>query len=82
MLSCKDVTKLADDLVEKKLPFSRRVSIQLHLFICVRCRAYVDQVRKTVATLNVMGKTDKADAETVKKTLESLQEQGLGPKSK
>jgi len=82
MLSCKEVTKLADDLVDKKLPFSQRVSVQFHLFICVRCRAYVDQVRKTVATLKTMGNAAKADEATVQSTLKKLHDHGVGPKSK
>jgi len=82
MLSCKDVTKHADDYVDSKLPFAKRVSVRLHLFICVRCRAYVDQVRKTVATLHNLGKPTKADPSAVAKTLEVLEKQGLGPKSK
>ena len=82
MLSCKDVTKLADDLVDKKLPLSQRISLRIHLFICVRCRAYVDQLQKTVTTLNIMGKETTHDEKCVHKTLENLQKEGLGPKSK
>jgi len=82
MLSCKDVSHLAHDLVDKKLPLGKRISVRIHLFICVRCRVYVDQVRKTVATLKRLGGSEQADAASVEKTLEHLDQQGLGPKSK
>lgn len=82
MLSCKDVTKLADDLVDKKLPWSTRLSVRIHLFICYRCRAYVDQLKKTVAILRHLGQVEKAEQSSVQQTLENLKKQGLGPKSK
>jgi hypothetical protein len=82
MLSCKEVTKLADDLVDKKLPWTTRLSVQVHLFICVRCRAYVDQLKKTVAILQYLGKQGNVDEKTVQQTLQNLKKEGLGPKSK
>jgi len=82
MLSCKDVTKHTNDYLDRNLPFSKRVALRLHLFICDRCRQYVDQVRKTIATLNSLGGRVSSDPQSVKKTLQHLDKHGLGPKSK
>lgn len=51
MLSCKDITEKADQYLEKDLPWSTRLSYRLHLFMCVNCRRYVEQIRLTISTL-------------------------------
>lgn len=51
MLSCRDVTELATDYIERSLSLRARLALRLHLSLCVACRTYLDQLRKTVALL-------------------------------
>jgi hypothetical protein len=37
MLSCKDVSKLLSDGLDRKLRFSERVRLRLHLAMCSAC---------------------------------------------
>jgi hypothetical protein len=48
MLSCREVTELSTRLLEGGLPFWPRMQLRMHLSMCRHCRAFVDQLRKTV----------------------------------
>ena len=54
MLSCQQLTELCTDYLEGRLPFGQRLSFQLHLGMCRHCRAYLRQMRSTVATLGCL----------------------------
>jgi predicted anti-sigma-YlaC factor YlaD len=51
MLRCRDMTELATDYMEGALPLPRRLLARWHLALCGRCRAYYDQLAKTVRLL-------------------------------
>ena len=51
MLKCRDVSEQATDYMEGALPWRRWLGMRLHLFLCGMCRAYLDQLQKTVALL-------------------------------
>ena len=55
MLTCRDVTEHATDFMEGALPIRARLAMRLHLFACRMCRAYLDQLRRTVALLRGRG---------------------------
>ena len=42
---CKDITRLASESMDRKLPLLMRVKIQLHLLICEGCRRYAEQLQ-------------------------------------
>lgn len=52
MLTCQEVTELVTDYLEGRQPLMQRMRFQLHLGMCRHCRAYLQQVRFTLATLN------------------------------
>ena len=56
MLSCKELTELATDYLEKDLPWRERLRVQVHLWMCRYCRSYLDQMRKVVALLRRLPK--------------------------
>jgi hypothetical protein len=58
MLSCKDITEKANDYLDKDLPFPARVKVRMHLFMCVHCRRYVEQLKMTVQTIARMTPAD------------------------
>ena len=51
MLNCQQVTELVTDYLEGRLSLGDNLLFQIHLAACTGCRAYLDQMRKTVATL-------------------------------
>ena len=62
MLSCKDVTRLISESMDRSLPLGKRVGVRLHLLICKFCVRYERQllliretVRRLVATEETAG---------------------------
>jgi hypothetical protein len=55
MMSCREVTELASQYVERDLPFGKRVAIRLHVAMCVHCRRFVRQLRVTIELLRTLG---------------------------
>jgi anti-sigma factor RsiW len=51
MMSCKEVTEAATDYLDGNLPFWRKMALRMHVAMCRHCRAFLDQLRKTVALL-------------------------------
>jgi len=43
MLTCKDVSKLVSDSLDRTLPLRQRIAVRLHLMMCRMCRAYQKQ---------------------------------------
>jgi len=51
MLTCKDVTRLISDSMDRSLPLGKRIGVRLHLMICRFCARYERQlllIRDTV----------------------------------
>lgn len=46
MLSCKEVTRLASDSLDLRLPWSRRLQMSMHLAMCKYCSRYLRQIRR------------------------------------
>jgi hypothetical protein len=43
--TCKEVTRLASDAMERKISLRRRLEFKLHLLICSWCLRYVQQLQ-------------------------------------
>jgi hypothetical protein len=43
--ACKEVTRMASDAMERKLPLRQRLDMKLHLLICTLCMRYVKQLQ-------------------------------------
>ena len=57
MLSCKDVTKLVSESMDRSLPFGKRIGVRLHILICTFCARYERQlilIRETARRLAAM----------------------------
>lgn len=54
MLTCQQMTELVTDYLEDRMPLGRRWSFRIHLMMCSRCRTYIAQMRKTIATLGCL----------------------------
>jgi predicted anti-sigma-YlaC factor YlaD len=51
MVSCRDMTELSTDYLERTLGWRARLRVRRHLAYCSMCRAYFDQVQKTLRLL-------------------------------
>lgn len=45
MKSCKEIMKLVSDGMDKKLPLTERLALNLHLKLCGACREAADMVK-------------------------------------
>src|SRR6185369_2786140 len=45
MPTCREVTRLQSDALDRNLPFSKRVGLRFHLLVCRWCRRYGKQIR-------------------------------------
>jgi hypothetical protein len=44
ILSCKEVTRLVSQGMDRRLPFGRRVSLRVHFAICTGCTNFSKQM--------------------------------------
>ncbi|MBI1731508.1 MAG: zf-HC2 domain-containing protein [Gammaproteobacteria bacterium] len=51
MLSCKETSAWANDLIDGVLPWRRRIGLRLHLFLCEHCRRYYRQLSAVAVAL-------------------------------
>ncbi len=51
MPSCQDITKHSSDYLDHNLPWWKRLGFRVHLFMCLNCRRYLDQLKLTIATI-------------------------------
>jgi predicted anti-sigma-YlaC factor YlaD len=49
--TCRDMSELVTDYMERATPAGLRLSMWWHLLRCDACRRYFDQMRRTVAVL-------------------------------
>jgi anti-sigma factor RsiW len=54
MLTCRELRELVTDRLEGHLSLGEKLTFELHLVSCVRCRAHVAQMRSTVRLLSSM----------------------------
>jgi predicted anti-sigma-YlaC factor YlaD len=51
MLTCRELTELVTDYLERRLSFGQRLRFEMHIGMCSHCRAYLRQMKQTVQTL-------------------------------
>ena len=51
MLSCKEMTELITDYLERRLSFVDRARFQMHIGMCRHCRRYLRQMKLSVTAL-------------------------------
>ena len=44
MLTCRDVSRLVSDAMDRELPLTARIRVRMHLLLCPPCKRYEDQV--------------------------------------
>lgn len=73
MLSCREITHHADQLLDHDLRLSTRIAVQVHLLICRHCRRYIKQLRRLVAAIPFMH--NQATEEEVRAIMDHLHSQ-------
>jgi 3-methyladenine DNA glycosylase AlkC len=58
---CKDVTHWASEAMDRRLPWSTRLSLQLHYWICEACARYRDQLHTVRQVLRHSSNQDHRD---------------------
>jgi anti-sigma factor RsiW len=53
-LSCQELVELVTDYLEGALPADERARFEAHLAGCHGCRAYLDQMRQTIAAVGAL----------------------------
>jgi predicted anti-sigma-YlaC factor YlaD len=51
MPTCREMSELVTDYLERTLPLRRRLDAGWHLFLCPACRRYYEQMRQTIRLL-------------------------------
>ena len=54
MMNCEQVTRAADDFVERRLRLRDRLMVLVHVAMCQGCRAYLEQFRLTLLGLRAL----------------------------
>lgn len=55
MLTCRQMTELVTDYLERRMTWRDRVRFQMHLGMCRHCREYVRQMRETIQAAGRVG---------------------------
>lgn len=75
MLRCRDIGAMATDYMEGDLSLRQRAAFRLHLGICDGCRAFMQQMRRTVRLVGNLPRPS-PPAETEARLLASLPDDG------
>jgi hypothetical protein len=77
MRSCREITRLASEQLDRKLSLPQRIELRLHLFICERCRRYAEQLRSLRLFLRDPRCAVDAPSASVRQTLSSIAKERL-----
>jgi hypothetical protein len=87
MMSCKHASHLISEGCDRRLRLQERLSLQLHLWMCVNCRRFVQQLKALRAALHLAGRTGQwpgakpmpaASRARIRETLYQATRQGKG----
>ena len=53
-LTCRELVEIVTDYLEDALPPSEQARFEEHLSLCSGCRAYLDQMRRTLYALGTL----------------------------
>ncbi len=65
MLSCKQVSQLASQSMERKLSYRERFALFLHLMVCDACTLFVGQLKLLRQAMQRVGKNVEQDTQIV-----------------
>jgi hypothetical protein len=78
VVRCRDVSAMATDFMEGSLSWRQRQAIRLHLAVCRGCRAFMQQMRRTVRLIGSLP-TAPPSADTEARLLATLPDRTAPP---
>jgi ribosomal protein L34E len=69
MLSCKDVTRLISESMDRSLPLGKRIGVRVHLLICKFCARYERQLHQIREKVRHLVATEERPGEPYGETL-------------
>lgn len=63
MLSCKEVSRLVSESLDRELPWGQRVSLHLHLLLCSLCSRFRRQMLFLQRAARAFGEADMLSAQ-------------------
>lgn len=58
MITCRELTELVTDYLEGRLSIGQRLRFEMHVGLCSHCRAYLRQMKHTIASLGSLREED------------------------
>ena len=72
MLNCKQVNELAGDYHSGELSLVKRISVYVHLLMCVHCRRYVKQLGVTIDSVKTLAEGSPCSDDEIEKSVNSI----------
>ena len=69
MLTCKQLVEQSSDYLDAQLPLRGRISVRLHLAMCVNCRLFIRQMRISQALLRQLPEDAITDLDSLARKL-------------
>jgi len=76
MLTCREITELANGYLDHELPLLSWAQVRMHLLMCAHCRRYIDQLADAVNLLKGLPQ-ELPPAEVEEKLIACLRDQGV-----
>ncbi|MBI3049974.1 MAG: zf-HC2 domain-containing protein [Acidobacteria bacterium] len=54
MLTCRELTELTTDYLERRMPLRDWLRVRVHIAICRGCRTYLAQMKQTIRLLGLL----------------------------
>jgi anti-sigma factor ChrR (cupin superfamily) len=75
MLSCKQLVAHSSEFIDGQLRFRQRLSVRMHLAMCVNCRRFIKQMRLSQAVLRRLPLGQSAELDQLASKLAELRRQ-------
>ena len=75
MLSCKDLVAHSSDYIDGHLGVRKRMSVRMHVAMCMNCRRFIKQMRLSQAVLRQLPRRQHAELDEIADKLAELRRQ-------
>ncbi|MFP6850236.1 MAG: zf-HC2 domain-containing protein [Pseudomonas sp.] len=75
MLSCKQLVAYSSEFIDGQLRLRQRMSVRMHLAMCVNCRRFIKQMRLSQAVLRRLPRGQSAELDQLASKLAELRRQ-------
>lgn len=72
MLNCNEINELGGEYASGELSFRERISVWVHLLMCVHCRRYVEQLKLTLESIKFVSPLKDCSEDELMETMDML----------